>query len=87
MRVGLVCPYTWDVPGGVQAHVRDLGLRTRRMAEQTRRRIRQGAVSLLEQELSDEVLDELTTEHMRGSVSLEVAARTLAAAVRATSAG
>ena len=24
MRVGLVCPYTWDVPGGVQAHVRDL---------------------------------------------------------------
>ena len=24
MRVGLVCPYTWDTPGGVQAHVRDL---------------------------------------------------------------
>lgn len=24
LRVGLVCPYTWDVPGGVQAHVRDL---------------------------------------------------------------
>lgn len=24
MRVGLVCPYTWDVPGGVQAHIRDL---------------------------------------------------------------
>ncbi|MDT7545337.1 MAG: phosphatidyl-myo-inositol alpha-mannosyltransferase [Actinomycetota bacterium] len=24
MRVGIVCPYTWDVPGGVQAHVRDL---------------------------------------------------------------
>lgn len=24
MRVGLVCPYAWDVPGGVQAHVRDL---------------------------------------------------------------
>ncbi|MGI9091850.1 MAG: glycosyltransferase family 4 protein [Mycobacteriales bacterium] len=24
MRVGLVCPYTWDIPGGVQAHVRDL---------------------------------------------------------------
>ena len=24
MRVGLVCPYTWEVPGGVQAHVRDL---------------------------------------------------------------
>ncbi|MDS1271315.1 glycosyltransferase family 4 protein [Lipingzhangella sp. LS1_29] len=24
MRVGLVCPYTWDVPGGVQQHVHDL---------------------------------------------------------------
>jgi phosphatidyl-myo-inositol alpha-mannosyltransferase len=24
MRVGLVCPHAWDVPGGVQAHVRDL---------------------------------------------------------------
>jgi phosphatidylinositol alpha-mannosyltransferase len=24
MRVGLVCPYKWDVPGGVQYHVRDL---------------------------------------------------------------
>lgn len=24
MRVGLVCPYAWDVPGGVQAHVYDL---------------------------------------------------------------
>ncbi len=24
MRVGLVCPYSWDVPGGVQEHIRDL---------------------------------------------------------------
>ncbi len=24
MRVGLVCPYSWDVPGGVKEHVRDL---------------------------------------------------------------
>jgi len=24
MRVGLVCPYTWNVPGGVQQHVQDL---------------------------------------------------------------
>ncbi len=24
MRVGLVCPYDWDVPGGVKAHVKDL---------------------------------------------------------------
>ena len=24
MRVGIVCPYTWDVPGGVQVHIHDL---------------------------------------------------------------
>jgi phosphatidyl-myo-inositol alpha-mannosyltransferase len=24
VRIGLVCPYSWDVPGGVQFHVRDL---------------------------------------------------------------
>lgn len=24
LRIGLVCPYAWDVPGGVQFHVRDL---------------------------------------------------------------
>ncbi|MDQ3734868.1 MAG: glycosyltransferase family 4 protein [Actinomycetota bacterium] len=24
MRIGLVCPYSWDIPGGVQYHVRDL---------------------------------------------------------------
>ena len=24
MRIGMVCPYSWDVPGGVQFHVRDL---------------------------------------------------------------
>ncbi len=24
MKVGLVCPYAWDVPGGVQSHVRSL---------------------------------------------------------------
>ncbi len=24
MRVGIVCPYAWDMPGGVQAHVHDL---------------------------------------------------------------
>ena len=26
MRIGIVCPYDWDAPGGVQAHVRDLAL-------------------------------------------------------------
>ena len=24
MRIGMVCPYSFDVPGGVQFHVRDL---------------------------------------------------------------
>ncbi|MFG2006989.1 glycosyltransferase family 4 protein [Spirillospora sp. NPDC048911] len=24
MKVGIVCPYTWNVPGGVQQHIRDL---------------------------------------------------------------
>lgn len=24
MRIGMVCPYSWDVPGGVQVHIRDL---------------------------------------------------------------
>ena len=24
LRIGIVCPYAWDVPGGVQFHIRDL---------------------------------------------------------------
>jgi phosphatidyl-myo-inositol alpha-mannosyltransferase len=24
MRIGITCPYSWDVPGGVQSHIRDL---------------------------------------------------------------
>lgn len=24
MKIGIVCPYDWDVPGGVQFHIRDL---------------------------------------------------------------
>ena len=24
MKIGIVCPFSWDVPGGVQVHVRDL---------------------------------------------------------------
>jgi phosphatidyl-myo-inositol alpha-mannosyltransferase len=31
MRIGLVCPYEWDVPGGVQSHVRDLAVTLRGM--------------------------------------------------------
>ena len=25
LKIGIVCPYSWDTPGGVQAHIRDLG--------------------------------------------------------------
>ncbi|HEU4542820.1 MAG TPA: glycosyltransferase family 4 protein [Jiangellaceae bacterium] len=24
MKIGMVCPYSWDMPGGVQVHIRDL---------------------------------------------------------------
>ena len=24
LRIGIVCPYSWDTPGGVQNHIRDL---------------------------------------------------------------
>ena len=24
LRIGMVCPYGWDVPGGVQMHIREL---------------------------------------------------------------
>ena len=26
MKVGIVCPYAWDVPGGVRSHIHDLAL-------------------------------------------------------------
>ncbi|MGA1146604.1 MAG: glycosyltransferase family 4 protein [Candidatus Nanopelagicales bacterium] len=29
MRIGLVCPYAWDVPGGVRSHISDLALTLR----------------------------------------------------------
>lgn len=34
MRIGLVCPYQWDVPGGVQYHVRDLAETLRGMGHE-----------------------------------------------------
>ena len=34
MRIGLACPYTWDVPGGVQVHVRDLAESLMRMGHE-----------------------------------------------------
>lgn len=30
MRVGIVCPYDWNTPGGVQAHIRDLAVELQR---------------------------------------------------------
>ncbi len=27
LTIGIVCPYGWDTPGGVQNHVRDLAVR------------------------------------------------------------
>lgn len=34
MRIGIVCPYSWDIPGGVQAHVRDLAERLLELGHQ-----------------------------------------------------
>jgi phosphatidyl-myo-inositol alpha-mannosyltransferase len=34
VRVGLVCPYSFDMPGGVQAHVRDLAAQLIRMGHE-----------------------------------------------------
>lgn len=34
MRVGLVCPYAWDTPGGVSAHVHDLRLALMRLGHE-----------------------------------------------------
>jgi phosphatidylinositol alpha-mannosyltransferase len=31
LRVGLVCPYDWDVPGGVRSHVYDLALALKKL--------------------------------------------------------
>ena len=30
MRIGIVCPYDWNTPGGVQAHIRDLAVELQR---------------------------------------------------------
>ena len=29
MKVGIVCPYDWSAPGGVQVHIRDLAVALR----------------------------------------------------------
>ena len=34
MKVGIVCPYDWSAPGGVQAHVRDLAVALQRLGHE-----------------------------------------------------
>ncbi|MEE1810707.1 glycosyltransferase family 4 protein [Streptomyces sp. BE133] len=34
MKIGIVCPYSWDVPGGVQFHIRDLAEHLIRLGHQ-----------------------------------------------------
>lgn len=34
MRVGIVCPYDWSAPGGVQVHVRDLAVALQRLGHE-----------------------------------------------------
>jgi phosphatidylinositol alpha-mannosyltransferase len=36
LRIVLVCPYSWDVPGGVQAHVRELAAHLRQLGHDVR---------------------------------------------------
>ena len=34
MRIGIVCPYAWDIPGGVSAHVHDLAIALERLGHE-----------------------------------------------------
>lgn len=34
MRVGIVCPYDWSAPGGVQVHIRDLAVALQRLGHE-----------------------------------------------------
>ena len=34
MRIGIVCPYAWDIPGGVSAHVHDLAVTLERLGHE-----------------------------------------------------
>ena len=48
MKIGFVSPYAWDIPGGVQAHIRDLALHYRNHGHE---------VSVLAPSVSEEVGD------------------------------
>lgn len=34
MKIGIVCPYAWDVPGGVSAHINDLAIALQKIGHQ-----------------------------------------------------
>ena len=34
MKIGVVCPYSWDMPGGVQVHISDLAEELQRRGHQ-----------------------------------------------------
>src|SRR5262245_30910599 len=36
MKIVLTCPYSWDVPGGVQVHVRELAAHLRKLGHDVR---------------------------------------------------
>ncbi len=52
MKIGIVCPYAWDVPGGVSAHINDLAVALIKMGHQ---------VSVLAPAESDEDLPDFVT--------------------------
>lgn len=49
MKIGFVSPYAWDVPGGVQAHIRDLALYYRSLGHE---------VSVLAPATSEELIED-----------------------------
>lgn len=54
MKVGLVCPYTWDAPGGVKAHVHDLAVALQRLGHEV------SALAPVDDPDSDDVQDWVT---------------------------
>lgn len=52
MKIGIVCPYAWDVPGGVSAHVNDLAIALMKIGHE---------VSVLAPAESDENLPDFVT--------------------------
>jgi len=53
LRIGIVCPYTWNVPGGVQQHVHDLAEAVTQLANK-----QFGALIAIERDTSIRVYEE-----------------------------